>query len=77
MSTTPKTRFDRTEQFQLVAAALRGTVAGVARAIVAWLIELTEEGIHHYAPAQAGPRRNLPRASLAKTSLVTTAMPRR
>jgi hypothetical protein len=47
MPTTPKTRLDRAERLQLAAAALRGTLAGAARAIATWLIELIEEGIHH------------------------------
>ena len=47
MTTTPKTRFDHAERLQLAAAALRGTLAGAARAIAAWLIELIEEDIHH------------------------------
>ena len=46
-TTTPKARLDRAEKLQLAAAALRGTLAGAARAIATWLIELIEEDIHH------------------------------
>jgi hypothetical protein len=47
MSTTPESRLTRAERLQLATAALRGVLAGVARAIVSWLIELIDEDIHH------------------------------
>lgn len=47
MPTTPKTRLDRAERLQLATAALRGILAGAARAIVSWLIQMIEEDIHH------------------------------
>jgi hypothetical protein len=47
MTATTKNRLDRAERLQLAAAALRGTLAGAARAIASWLIELIEEDIHH------------------------------
>ena len=46
MSTNPESRLNRTEQLQLAAAVLRGCLAGAARAVVAWLLELVEEDIH-------------------------------
>ena len=39
MSTTPAPRLTRTEQLQLAGAALRGVLAGTARAGTAWLLE--------------------------------------
>lgn len=47
MSTTPESRPARTERLPLAAAALRGVLAGAARAIVSWLIDLIKEDIHH------------------------------
>lgn len=47
MSTTPESCLTRAERLQLAAAALRGVLAGVARAVVSWLIDLIEEDIHH------------------------------
>jgi hypothetical protein len=44
MPTTPESRLTRAERLQLAAAALRGALAGTARAVVSWLIE---EHIHH------------------------------
>jgi hypothetical protein len=44
MATTPESRVGRAERLQLAAAALRGVLAGTARAVVSWLIE---EHIHH------------------------------
>jgi len=40
MSTTaPESRLSRAERLQLAAAALRGILAGAARAVVSWLVE--------------------------------------
>ena len=47
MSTSPESRLTRAERQQLATAALRGVLAGAARTVVAWLIEVLEEHIHH------------------------------
>ena len=39
MTTTPTTGLTRTERLLLVAAALRGALAGAARAITTWLLD--------------------------------------
>ena len=39
MSTTYESRITRAERLQLAAAALRGALAGAARAITTWLLE--------------------------------------
>jgi hypothetical protein len=44
MTTTTESRLTRAERLQLAAAALRGVLAGAARAAVFWLIE---EHIQH------------------------------
>ena len=43
MPTTPESRLTRAERLQLAGAALRGILAGAARATVTWLLE---EHIH-------------------------------
>jgi hypothetical protein len=35
----PKSRLTRTERLELAAAALRGILSGVARAVITWLVE--------------------------------------
>jgi hypothetical protein len=47
VSTNPESRLTRAERLQFAAAALRGVLAGVTRAVVCWLIDLIEEDIHH------------------------------
>ena len=44
---TPESRLTRSERLQLVAAALRGVLAGASREVVSWLIALIEEDMHH------------------------------
>jgi len=39
MTTTPASWLTRAERLWLASAALRGTLAGVARAITTWLLE--------------------------------------
>jgi hypothetical protein len=38
-ATAPESRLTRAERLQLAAAALRGILAGAARAVTIWLIE--------------------------------------
>jgi hypothetical protein len=38
-ATAPESRLTRAEQLQLAAAALRGILAGAARAVTIWLID--------------------------------------
>jgi hypothetical protein len=38
-ATTPDTRLTRAERLWLAAAVLRGTLAGIARALTAWMLE--------------------------------------
>ena len=47
MSTTADPGLAHAERLQLAAAALRGILAGAARAAVSFLIEMIEEDIHH------------------------------
>ena len=44
MTTTPAPRLTRAERLWLASAALRGALAGAARAAVTWLLE---EHLHH------------------------------
>jgi hypothetical protein len=39
MTITPAPKLTRAERLQLAAAALRGVLAGAARAIITWLLE--------------------------------------
>ena len=39
MTTPPDPRLARAERVQLAAAALRGVLAGAARAIITWLLD--------------------------------------
>lgn len=39
MTTTPTTRLTRAERLWLAAAAMRGALAGAARAITTWLLD--------------------------------------
>jgi hypothetical protein len=44
MTTTPTTSLTRAERLGLAAAALRGVLAGTARAVTTWLLD---QQIHH------------------------------
>jgi len=53
MTTTPTTSLTRAERLGLAAAALRGVLAGTARAVTTWLLD---QQIHPLTPPRARAR---------------------